>query len=82
MKANVIRKLATEQTAEALEAAAEALIEREEDVLGVDGEDPGEKLTHVNLALRCRQKIDQGVEPKEAFRSVMGGVRDLLQNDG
>jgi len=81
MKANVIRKLAQEQSADALEAAVEALVEREEDILSVEGEDSGEKLTHVNLALRCRKRIDQGEDPKEAFRAVMGDVRGLLQND-
>lgn len=81
MKASVIRHLATDHDAASLEAAIEAFIEREEDILGVDGEDAGEKLTHCNLALRIRQKIDAGETSKTAFRDVMKSVRNVLEND-
>jgi hypothetical protein len=81
VKASVIRKLAAEHDAAALQSAIDALIEEERDILGVEGEDDGERLTHCNLALRVRERVDAGVDPREAFREVMGGVRDLLQND-
>lgn len=81
MKASVIRKLASEHDSAALQAAIEAFIEEERDVLGVEGEDDGERLTHCNLALRVRERIEAGADPREAFREVMAGVRDLLQND-
>jgi hypothetical protein len=81
VKASVIRRLATDHESDALEQAIEALIEREEDVLGVDGEDAGEKLTHCNLALRIRQRVERGEDPKEAFRAVMKDVRAVLTND-
>jgi len=81
MKASVIRKLAIDHTADQLRAAVHALIEEERDLLGVEGEDDGERLTHCNLALRIRERVDEGQDLRVAFREVMGGVRDLLSND-
>ena len=81
MKAGTIRKLATKHDAATLEAAAEALIEGEELAIEVDGEDDGERLTHVNLALRIRQRVDGGEDVREAFRAVIGQVRGLLENE-
>ena len=81
MKASVIRKLANEHSSQALSAAVTALIEEERDVLSVDGEDDGERLTHLNLALRVRERVEAGEDLRVAFREVMGGVRDLLSND-
>lgn len=81
MKAAVIRKLAAEHGLEALAAGAEAIAEREVDELGVEGDDLGEKLTHIMLAMRIRERVDAGEELKDAFRAEMSGVRDLLSND-
>lgn len=81
MKASVIRKLATEHDAATLRRAIEAFVEEERDLLGVPGEDDGERLTHCNLALRVREQIDAGADPRDAFRDVMSGVRDLLTNE-
>ncbi|TVQ88022.1 MAG: hypothetical protein EA397_17535 [Deltaproteobacteria bacterium] len=81
MKASVIRSLAAEHDAETLQAAIDAFIEEERDILGVPGEDDGERLTHCNLALRVRQRVDQGEDLRLAFRDVLGEVRALLQNE-
>lgn len=81
MKAAVVRKLAGDHTAAELEAGAEAIAEREEDELGVDGDDLGEKLTHLMLALRVRQRVDAGEELKAAWRDEMRSVRALLTNE-
>lgn len=81
MKASAVRKLADAHPVDALEACAEALVEREEDLLGVDGDDPGEKLTHVMLAIRIKKRIVNGEDPKEAFRNEMASVRAVLQNE-
>lgn len=81
MKASVIRKLAGEHTAAALRDAVHAFVEEERDLLGVDGEDDGERLTHVNLALRVRERVEAGEDARVAFREVMAGVRDLLSNE-
>jgi hypothetical protein len=81
MKASVIRKLAKAHTVEALAAGAEAIAEREVDELGVDGADLGEKLTHIMLAMRVVQRVDQGEDLRDAFRAEMGSVRELLDNE-
>ena len=81
MKPAAVRKLAEAHPVDALEACAEALVEREEDLLGVDGDDPGEKLTHVMLAIRLKRRIVNGEDPKQAFRSEMASVRAVLEND-
>jgi hypothetical protein len=81
VKAAVVRKLAEAHPVDALEACAEALVEREEDLLGIDGDDPGEKLTHVMLAIRIKKRIVGGEDPKDAFRNEMASVRSVLQNE-
>ena len=35
----------------------------------------------VDVAQNPPRMIDAGTDPKEAFRDVLGQVRDLLQND-
>lgn len=81
MKPTAVRKLADAHDVDALEQAAEALVEREEDLLGIDGDDPGEKLTHVMLAIRLKRRIIDGEDPKQAFRNEMASVRAVLAND-
>ena len=81
MKAGAVKRLAEAHGVEELEAAAEALIEREEDVLGIDGDGAGEKLTHVMLAIRVKRRVVSGEDPKEAFRAEMASVRAVLSND-
>lgn len=80
MKAAVVRDLAERHDLAALERGAEAIAEREVDELGVEGDDLGEKLTHLMLAARIRRRIDGGEDARSAFRAEMGGVRDLLKN--
>ena len=81
MKASVIRKLAENCTLEQLSNAAEVMAEEERDPLGVDGDDLGEKLTHVMLAMRVRAKMDEGQELRVAFREQLSEVRSLLENE-
>lgn len=81
MKASTVRKLAKAHPVDVLEAAAEAIAEREVDELGVDGVDLGEKLTHLMLAIRVRKAVDEGASLSDAFRAQMSGVRDLLSNE-
>lgn len=80
MKASVIRKLAKSHSLAELERGAEAITEREVDELGVEGDDLGEKLTHLMLAMRIVARTDAGEELKTAFREEMAGVRGLLEN--
>ena len=81
MKASAIRKLARTHTLAELQAGAESITEREVDSLGVDGEDLGEKLTHIMLAMRIVTRVEAGEALKDAFRTEMSGVRDLLENE-
>ena len=82
MKAAAIRKIAEKYSLSELAAAAEVIAEEERDPLGIDGEDLGEKLTHVMLAMRIRDKVEnEGMELRVAFRAQLGEVRDLLENE-
>ena len=81
MKASSIRKIAEKYTLEELANAAEVISEEERDPLGIDGEDLGEKLTHVMLAMRIREKVEQGQDLRSAFREQLGEVRSLLENE-
>lgn len=81
MKAASVRKLCESHDTAALEAAAEALAETGEAPIAVEGEDPGEQLTHVLLATRVRKRMEGGEALKDAFRAEMASVRDLLANE-
>lgn len=81
MKASSIRKLALAHDAATLEQAADDLIEERRPTIEIEGEDDGERLTHINLALRIRRLIDEGIDAKTAFRTVLADVRALLTND-
>jgi len=82
VKAGAVRSLAERHDVATLTAAAEAVAEREEDVLGVEGDDLGEKLTHIMLAMRVRTRVEAGEALKDAFRAEMAGVREVLANEG
>jgi hypothetical protein len=75
----VVRVLARDQTATALREAAAAL-EAGTDPPDVPGDDPGEKLTHVLLALRIRARVDAGEDALTAYRAEMASVRAVLSN--
>jgi hypothetical protein len=81
VKAAEVRRLATERRLDELEAGAEAIAEREEDLDWVGGDDVGEKLTHLMLAARVRRRIDGGEEAREAFRAELAAVRGVLSNE-
>lgn len=82
MKAAVVRKLAEQYTMAELAEAAETFAEEERDPLGVEGDDLGEKLTHVMLAMRIREKVEVGGQDlRTAFREQLGEVRSLLENE-
>lgn len=81
MKAAEVRRLALAHPVPELAAAAEAITEREEDPDWVQGDDVGEKLTHLMLAMRVRERVDGGEDPKEAFRAELSSVRALLANE-
>lgn len=81
MKPAEARRLAVAHTKADLEEAASVLGGERDPHFEVGGEDHGEKLTHVLLAIRIRERIDGGEDAKDAFRHVMTGVRHVLSND-
>ena len=81
MKASSIRKIAEQFTLAELANAAEVIAEEERDPLGIEGEDLGEKLTHVMLAMRIREKVEAGQDLRTAFREQLAEVRSLLENE-
>lgn len=81
MKPAEARRLALERTGPELDEAAAALAAERDPPFAVLGADHGERLTHVLLARRIRERIDAGEDPTRAFRTVMAGVRDVLSNE-
>jgi len=80
MKAGAVRKVAKAYSIEQIDAGIEAITEREEEILEVDGDDMGERLTHLLLGRRVRSRVDAGEDLKTAFRAEMGAVRGTLKN--
>ena len=80
MNAKAVRTLADTHSTEVLAAAVEAIIEREEDQLGIAEGDLGELLTNLMLASRIRAAMDSGTSLKDAFRAEMAKVREVVQN--
>lgn len=79
MKAPEIRRLSLAHDRAGLQRAVEAVMAGDEPPLPVDGDrDEGEHLTHLMLALRVLERVDEGVPHKDAFREVMGAVRGVL----
>lgn len=80
MKAGAVKRVAEAYSSAQIAAAIEAMTEREEELLEVEGEDAGERLTHLLLGQRVRARIDGGEALKDAFRAEMSSVRGLLDN--
>ena len=81
MKAGAVRTVANAYSVAQIDAGIEAITEREEDLLEVEGEDMGERLTHLLLGRRVRARMDAGEDAKAAFRAEMGAVRGTLKNE-
>ena len=82
MKSAETRRLAETYSLEELAHAASHLGNEQEPEIAVAGEDIGEKLTHVLLAMRIRERMElSGDSLREAFRAVMGEVRHVLTNE-
>lgn len=82
MKPAEARRLAEVYTLEELAHAAHHLGEEQDPEISIGGADHGEKLTHVLLAMRMRERMElSGDELREAFRAVMAEVRGVLKNE-
>ena len=76
MKMPVIKRLVESQTLQSLVAAEESLLDEREPAFEVEGEDEGEKLTHVFAAIFILNHMqDHGSEFKDALREYTKKVR-------
>lgn len=76
MKIPAIKKLVESQTLEALMAAEAAIVEEQQPMIEVEGEDEGEQLTHVLAAVWVLNHMeDHKLDFKTALREYTKKVR-------
>ena len=74
-----VKRLATEQTIESLRAAESALLDEQELPIEVNGNDEGEKLTHILSAIWVLEQIqEKGIELNVAMRELTRKVRNSI----
>lgn len=79
MKISAIKNLVENQTIEALMSAEEALLEEAPLPFEVDGEDDGEKLTHIFAAIWILKKMkEEDLDFKLALREYTKKVRESI----
>lgn len=79
MKIASIKNLVENYTLAQLVEAEEALLEEKETIMEIEGDDEGEKLTHVFAAIWILNKItDDNVEFKVALREYTKKVRESI----
>ncbi|MEK6476885.1 hypothetical protein WJR50_05095 [Catalinimonas sp. 4WD22] len=79
MKIPVVKKLVENQSMEDLITAEEALVEEQPLPIEVEGEDDGEKLTHILAAIFILERMkDEGVDFKSALREYTRRVRESI----
>jgi len=79
MKIPVIKKLVETYTLEQLVAAEAAMMEEQAPAIEVEGEDEGEKLTHVLAAVWVKGEINtNGTEAMTAIRAYAQRVRNSI----
>jgi hypothetical protein len=79
MKIPVIRDLAAKHDFDTLIEAAQKFELNRENSLQVKGDDEGEILTHILLAARIREKMNQGIALNDAIRDESRAIQNLLQ---
>ncbi|MFP4089124.1 MAG: DUF6952 family protein [Cyclobacteriaceae bacterium] len=79
MKIPVIKKLVENQSIEELIAAEEALVEDQPLPIEIEGDDEGEKLTHILAAIFVLEQMkSQGSDFKTALREYTRRVRESI----
>jgi len=81
MNGTIIRHLSFAHPSSYLAAPTDALLRGDHPKVQVDGANMDERLAHANLALRIRKRMDQGIDAKTAFRTVLSDVREFLTHD-
>ena len=79
MKPSAIKKLVEEVDITALKKAEEAMLEEVEPVIEIEGEDEGEKLTHVLTSIWILEDMDKNkTDFRTSLRNYMGKVRKSI----
>lgn len=79
MKIPAIKKLVEQYKVHELQAAEAALLEEQAPALEVEGDDEGEKLTHILAAIWIRNAMDRdGLEFTKALREYSARVRKSI----
>lgn len=79
MKIGVIKKIAEQLSMDDLRAAEEALYNEKQPIVDIEGEDEGEKLTHVLAAIFVKEYVSENqVDLKAALRAYAVKVRTSI----
>lgn len=78
MKIPAIKKLVEQADLESLRQAEQALYEEQPLAIEVEGEDEGEKLTHILAAIYIKERMAQGDDFTTALRSYSQRVRNSI----
>jgi hypothetical protein len=79
MKIPAIKKLVDNFSFEELQAAEAALLDEQQPAIEVEGDDEGEKLTHLLAAQFILQEMaEKGVDYLTALRAYSGRVRNSI----
>ncbi len=79
MKIPAIKKLVDNFSTEELQAAEAALLEEQQPAIEVEGDDEGEKLTHLLAAqFILLEMAEKGVDYLTALRAYSGRVRNSI----
>lgn len=79
MKIPVIKKLVAQYSIDELTRAEEALLEEQKPEIEIEGEDEGERLTHVLAAKEILQGMEEsGVDLNKALRNYSQRVRKSI----
>jgi hypothetical protein len=78
MKLPAIKAMAEKHDLATLKTAEAALLDEQMPAIEVAGEDEGDQLTNILGAIWIREQVENGMDPKEAFRAFAQRVRDSI----
>jgi hypothetical protein len=79
MKLPIIRALAEKHSVKELKHAEDAILNEQQPIIVVEGDDEGERLTHVISAIAVKEDMEaNGVELRVALRNYADRVRKSI----
>jgi hypothetical protein len=78
MKVSSIKKLVEGYSIDDLKRAEAALLEEQLPAIQIEGDDDGEKLTHVLAGIFIHEKLQEGLEFARALREYSKKVRESI----